>query len=222
MAKDPRGAGSDGVARRLAVIALAAMAGGALVVFGDHLLAWLGAGSASAEDGGYARFVVAPIVAGAGVGLAAACLSTVLAFVLPRRLVVSWTLVAATAVALAVALGVGFTVSSGRNDPDAALTATVERLRLPSTLQTSPITHTLANNDAPAVQTSWHGGVGSLGCTTLTNAVEDAYPGATVEPGMDLHCALVVAWHGTTILIDPYGVDSSHLVDVQLIAYLTY
>jgi hypothetical protein len=214
------GSGSKRVAHRVAVATLVALTLVGFAVLGGHLLAWVNAGAVSVEDGGYAQFELTPIVVGAGVGFAVAAVATLLAFVLPRRTVVWACLVAAAALVLGVGLGVGFTASSARSNPYAALRETVGRLHFPSALHAAPITSTTANNDAPAVQTSWQGGAGSLDCTGIKQALAQAFPGAVVSP--EPSCGLLAMWNGRTIFITSSGVDPPGSVKVQLLAYLTY
>ena len=205
---------------QLALGSLLAIAIVSFAVLAVHLIAWLNAEAVASDSGSYAPFVLAPVVIASAIrfGVAASC--TVLLAVLPRGLLVATTLVGAAALVVAVTLDVGFDVSSARRNPFGDLTTTVDRVVLPASLRATLVTRTVANNDTPAVDKSWRGTATSLSCGALQRAVERAFPGASVDPGVGLRCALTAFWNRTTIPVLPEGIGTTSPINVELLAYL--
>jgi len=210
--------------RSLAVgawLLLAAMAAMAVMILASHLWQWFNSRLVEVEQDTYTQFVVWPIVLGSAVALVGILVAAGMLLALPKSRA---TVVAVVAPCLALVAGSivwGFHQSSERRHPDLALNSVIERLQFNDGLHAGPLQREVINYNTPAVEREWRGDAGSLDCAGLKREVSQAFPGASVYPGLWYRCALNVFWRGTTIMISPVRLVASAPTVVGLVVYLS-
>ena len=199
----------------------AAMAVIAVAILAAHLWQWVSAQLVEMEQGTYTQFVVFPIIVGSAVAFADSLVVSgiVLAFVKSRAIVIA--AVVPCVALFAGSIVWGFHQSSERSHPDAALISVVTRLRFGDGLHAGPLQREVINYNTPAVAQQWRGKAGSLDCAGLRHEISQAFPGASVYPGLVYPCALNVFWQGTTIMISPVRLVASAPSFIGLLAYLS-